>query len=296
MRVLVTGASGQVGVCLQRDLKDTGWNCLALSRSQLDISNRDNVLTSVVGFNPDLIINAAAYTAVDKAEADVDLAYRINRDGPGYLAEAAKAVDAAIFHISTDYVFSGDKTGAYLESDDCNPQSVYGQSKREGEIAVKNACSEHIILRTSWVFAEHGANFVKTMLRLGRERSELSVVSDQRGGPTYAGDISKALVQLAQRLVGDCNKSADMRWGIYNYSGYPYVSWSQFASEIFTRGEKLSLLPSVVQVNPITTDQYPTPAIRPANSCLDCSSIYDAYGISPSNWRAALDDLPLYLA
>lgn len=284
MRVMVTGVGGQVGSCLARDLAVTGWESILLSRDELDISDREQVLARVAQFQPDLIINAAAYTAVDNAEAEVDLAYQINRDGPGYLAEAATAVDAAIFHISTDYVFSGAKTAPYFEQDATAPQSVYGQSKLEGEIAVAAACSKSLILRTSWVFAEVGGNFVKTMLRLGQDRSKLSVVSDQRGGPTYAQDISNALISLARRY----SSGGEMTWGTYNYSGFPFVSWSQFSEEIFKRAEQESVLPHLVRVNPISTEEYPTPAKRPTNSCLDCTSIFEVYGIEPSNWQQAL--------
>ncbi|OEF64195.1 dTDP-4-dehydrorhamnose reductase, partial [Vibrio cyclitrophicus 1F175] len=230
MRVLITGCYGQVGSCLTQQLANNGnITVRGLDREHLDITNQKAVSAAVAEFKPTIIINAAAHTAVDKAEEEVDLSYAINRDGPKYLAQAAQSVGAAILHISTDYVFEGNKVGEYVETDATNPQGVYGESKLAGEIAVAEACEKHIILRTAWVFGESGNNFVKTMLRLGENRDALSIVGDQFGGPTYAGDIANTLIQIAKRIhQGDA-----VKYGVYHYSGLPHVSWFDFADAIF---------------------------------------------------------------
>jgi dTDP-4-dehydrorhamnose reductase len=213
MRVLITGSNGQVGHCLTDQLKKhASAQVLALDSKGLDITDEVAVQSIVNKFKPTIIINAAAHTAVDSAENEAELAYSINRDGAKYLAEAAKNVDATILHISTDYVFSGDKIGLYEETDITDPQSVYGKSKLAGEQAVIEACDKHIILRTAWVFAELGNNFIKTMLRLGKDRAVLSIVGDQFGGPTYAGDIASALIDIATRI--DNNESVE--YGLYH--------------------------------------------------------------------------------
>lgn len=230
MRVLVTGCKGQVGHCLIEKLGNTSnVTLLAVDREDLDITDQEAVFKVVKEFKPTIIINAAAHTAVDRAETEVELSYAINRDGPKFLAEAAQETGAAILHISTDYVFEGNKDCEYLEIDATNPQSVYGASKLAGEQAVAEACEKHIILRTSWVFGEHGNNFVKTMLRLGGDRYELSIVGDQFGSPTYAGDIANVLIDIAKRIF----KKQPIEYGVYHYSGLPHVSWFEFAEAIF---------------------------------------------------------------
>jgi dTDP-4-dehydrorhamnose reductase len=207
MRVLVTGARGQVGNCLVKQLQEKV-TLLAVDRNDLDITDEQSVKKIVSEFKPKYIINAAAHTAVDKAEKEVEQSYLINRDGPKYLAEAALRVNATILHISTDYVFSGDKSGEYVEVDKVNPQCVYGNSKFAGEEEVIEANYRHIILRTAWVFCEHGNNFVKTIINLGKERKYLSIVDDQYGGPTYAGDIAKTLISMIMQLERDQNASS----------------------------------------------------------------------------------------
>lgn len=290
MRVLITGKNGQVGNSLvEQFLKMSGVTFLALDRSQLDISNNKQVNAIVHEFHPTVIINAAAYTAVDKAETESELAKSVNYNGAKNLAEAACEVGAVIIHISTDYVFSGNKSGLYSEADKVNPQGVYGQTKLEGEQAVALACPAHIILRTAWVFSEHGNNFVKTMLRLGLTRDTLGVVADQFGGPTYAGDIAKAIITIALAIG-----SGSRAYGIYHYSGAPHVSWQQFAVEIFKVAKEQSVLNSLITVNTIDTESYPTPAKRPANSTLDCSKIKNVFSIQPSDWRLALKNIHQY--
>lgn len=291
MKILVTGSNGQVGSCLIKLLNQMPEiEFLAVDREQLDITDFEAVTKLVNEFKPNAIINAAAHTAVDKAEQEVELSYAINRDGPQFLAQAAKCVGAIMLHISTDYVFAGDKVGEYVETDAVAPQGVYGQSKLAGELAVAAACPRHIILRTAWVFCETGNNFVKTMLRLAQSRDELGVVADQFGGPTYAGDIANALIVIA-KAVSEGNQS----FGIYHYAGLPYVSWHQFAVDIFAKAKEQDMLNKEVLVNSITSDQYPTPAKRPANSKLDCRKIEQNFGIKSSDWKASLNNLKSFI-
>ena len=292
MKILVTGANGQIGHCLQQQLGQKNWAFSAFTRTELDITDPQAVSQIVQRLCPNIIINAAAYTAVDKAEQEQELAYAVNRDGPANLARAAKDVNAAIFHISTDYVFSGDATGAYTEDAPTNPQGVYGQSKLAGELAVAAANDKHIILRTAWVFGEHGNNFVKTMVRLGKIKEVLNIVADQEGSPTYADDIAKVLLAVAQHY----SEGKPTPWGTYHYSGQPYVSWYGFAREIFTEVEQAGLyVKPVPQLNAITTAEYPTPAKRPANSKLDCKKIEQAFGVAPSDWRSALKNINAFV-
>ena len=292
MKILVTGANGQIGHCLQQQVGQKNWAFSAFTRTELDITDPQAVNQIVQRLRPDIIINAAAYTAVDKAEQEQALAYAVNRDGPANLARAANDVNAAIFHISTDYVFSGDATGAYTEDAPTNPQGVYGQSKLAGELAVAAANDKHIILRTAWVFGEHGNNFVKTMVRLGKIKEVLNIVADQEGSPTYADDIAKVLLAVAQHY----SEGKPTPWGTYHYSGQPYVSWYGFAREVFTEvGQAGLYVKPVPQLNAITTAEYPTPAKRPANSKLDCKKIEQAFGVAPSDWRSALKNINAFV-
>ncbi|MBB1428313.1 dTDP-4-dehydrorhamnose reductase [Shewanella sp. SG44-2] len=287
MKILITGKNGQVGSCLVDQLSImSDVTLLALDRVQLDITDESEVNKIIAEFNPNIIINAAAYTAVDKAEQESLLAYAINRDGPHNLAVAANTINAAIIHISTDYVFAGDCSASYTESDKTNPQGEYGLSKLAGEQAVAQACSRHIILRTAWVFSEHGNNFVKTMLRLAKTKNSLDVVADQFGGPTYAGDIACAIIKIAKSIV-----SGNKAYGIYHYSGFPYVSWFQFSKKIFEIALDQKIISHVIQLSAITTSDYPTPAKRPANSKLDCHKILNNFSIKQSNWQEALLDV-----
>jgi len=288
---MITGYNGQVGDCLVKRAEVGGWSIMAVDRHELDITDETAVTQAVEAFKPDVIINSAAHTAVDKAESEVEASYAINRDGARYLAEAAAANGAAMLHISTDYVFAGDKNGLYLETDPVDPQGVYGASKLAGEQAVAAACPRHIILRTAWVFGEHGNNFVKTMLRVGGQRDSLGVVADQLGGPTYAGDIAAALLTIAEQSLN----GAELPWGVYHFAGEPHVSWFEFAQAIFAAAGKHGVLDKLPVVNAIKTTDYPTPAKRPANSRLDCSKIRAAFGIAPSDWRQALENIRAYV-
>lgn len=290
MRVLVTGKNGQVGSCLVSQLSDiSSIDFLALGRDELDITNAGQVNEVVNKYQPNVIINAAAYTAVDKAESEVELANAINNVGPKNLAKVASNINAVILHLSTDYVFDGNKDGLYLETDKVNPQSIYGQTKLAGEQSIAQECAAHIILRTAWVFSENGNNFVKTMLRLAQTRDTLAVVGDQFGGPTYAGDIAKTLIDITQQL-----QQGSTKFGVYNYSGYPHVSWKEFASKIFEKALSKNLIQSPITVNSILTADYPTPAKRPANSKLDCNKIKTDFSIQPSDWETSLNTIQQY--
>lgn len=286
---LITGANGQIGSQLVAQLQGKA-KVFATNRDRLDITDHQAVLQTVREFRPDVIINAAAHTAVDKAESEPDLAHAINCLGAENLAIAAQEVDAMILHISTDYVFDGQGDMPYQEIDPVAPQSVYGKTKLAGERAVQAACARHIILRTAWVFNEHGNNFVKTMIRLGKQRDILGVVADQFGSPTYAGDIAAALIAIAEQLL-----QGNEQFGVYHFSGSPYVSWHGFAKEIFAQAVAQKILLNAPIVNAITTAAYPTPAVRPANSRLDCGKIQAAFGIQPSDWQRALLDLNKYV-
>ena len=291
MKLFLTGWNGQVGYFLKLQAFAAGWDVISIGRNELDITNHADVFAFINAYKPDVIINAAAYTDVDKAESNASYAFSVNRDGPAYLAEAAHRVGAVMLHISTDYVFAGHKDGLYVESDPVDPQGVYGASKLAGEVAVAEFCSRHLILRTAWVFGEHGNNFVKTMLRLGAQRDSLGVVADQWGGPTYAGDIATALLTMAEQAL----QPDFSAWGVYHFSGEPHVSWHGFATSIFNAAVAQGLFTRSPQVNAIATRDYPTSAQRPANSRLDCSRINAIFGIMPSNWQSALSDLRPYM-
>jgi dTDP-4-dehydrorhamnose reductase len=235
----------------------------------------------------DVAINAAAYTAVDRAEQEPALAFAVNRDGPAHLAAACARSNIPLLHISTDYVYDGAKIDPYVEDDPTTPLGVYGASKLAGDEAVRRLLPRHLILRVSWVFGIHGHNFVKTILRLARERQELRVVADQYGGPTFAGDIADTLLDLAGRIAEIDARDA---WGVYHYCGEPVTTWHGFASAIIELARARESLP-VKTVTAITTTDYPTPAARPVNSVLDCAKLAARFGIRPRPWRAGLEAL-----
>ncbi|MCH9297809.1 dTDP-4-dehydrorhamnose reductase [Pantoea allii] len=271
MRVLLTGAYGQLGRCLL-DRFPADWITLACGSAELDITDRVAVMRIIKKFKPDVIMNAAAYTAVDKAETDRTRALKINAIGPENLAQAAKLVNARLIHISTDYVFDGLKKTSYTENDAPCPINFYGLSKWEGEKRVLEILPNALIIRTSWMFSEYGNNFVSTMLRLSETRSELHVVNDQYGCPTYAGDLAQAMIKLA---------AAPYNTGIYHYSGDVAVNWCEFAQSIFVAAHK------DVTVYGIASSQYPSAAFRPARSILNTEHITSA-GITASDWQARL--------
>lgn len=263
MKVLLTGSKGQLGSCFQ-DRLPAGWDVWATDSDTLDITDLDKVKQAVAQYQPDVIVNAAAYTAVDKAETEPQLAALINATGPKNLALAAKEAGARLVHVSTDYVFDGKATTPYVETDATNPLGVYGQTKLDGELAVAEVLPEAIIIRTAWVFSEYGNNFVKTMLRLAKDRDTLGIVADQRGCPTYAGDIAQAIIDLLQK---------DAEGGIYHFCGDKEVAWNEFTEIIFRNAIKLGLMNKSPIVNAISTVEYPTPARRPMYSVMSVSKI-----------------------
>ncbi|UYA59605.1 dTDP-4-dehydrorhamnose reductase [Pectobacterium sp. F1-1] len=280
MRILLTGANGQLGRCLQ-DRVPKEWELWATDSSVLDITDADAVSQAVSSYKPDVVVNAAAYTAVDKAESEPELATLINVFGPKNLAWESQKVGARFIHVSTDYVFDGKSNKPYVETDITCPLGVYGKTKRDGELAVLNTGADAIIIRTAWVFSEYGNNFVKTMLRLGRSKESLAIVSDQRGCPTYAGDIADAIIDL---LI----KKAEP--GIYHYCGDKEVSWFEFAEEIFSAASEFESSYKIPKINAILSEQYPTPAARPMYSSLNCDKI-NAYDIFESCWNIQLSNI-----
>ncbi|MFJ5510697.1 dTDP-4-dehydrorhamnose reductase [Pectobacterium jejuense] len=277
MKILLTGANGQLGRCFQ-DRLPAHWQIWSTDASELDITDLKQVEAAIVRYQPDAIVNAAAYTAVDKAESEPVLAEKINVTGPHNLASVAHEQGIRFVHISTDYVFDGTATTPYVESSTTNPLSVYGKTKLAGELAVISAAPESIIVRTAWVFSEYGNNFVKTMLRLAKERDALSIVADQKGCPTYAGDLAQATISLLE-------KNAES--GIYHYCGDKEVSWYEFAKTIFEMAKQQGVIDKMPQVTAIATEHYPTPAHRPQYSSLSCEKI-EKLAIKPSDWVGAL--------
>ena len=278
LRALVFGTTGQLGIELARRAP-AGVAVTALGRETADLSRPGTCAALISAMSADVVINAAAYTAVDAAETDRETAQLVNAEAPGAMARAAAAKGVPFLHVSTDYVFDGSGTRPWREDDPVAPLGAYGQTKLDGERAIQAAGGPHVILRTAWVFSAHGKNFVKTMLRLGAERDTLGVVGDQRGGPTPAADIACTLWTIARAF-----RDGDGTSGIFHYAGAPTVSWADFAEAVFDR----SALPKKPKVNRIATSDYPTPARRPANSALDCGRIHEAYGIAQPDWRAGL--------
>ncbi len=285
MRVLVTGANGQVGTELVQQGKSLGLEMIATDCAELDITQQGDVSYFFQIQKPDVVINAAAYTAVDQAELDSELAYAINRDGSAILAQACLKRRIPLFHISTDYIFDGSKEGGYSETDTPNPQSVYGKSKLAGDRAIESILEQHLTLRVSWVFGANGNNFVKTMLRLAKEQDVLKVVSDQYGSPTAAGSIAKTLLNIVKRW----EMGKPTPWGTYHYSGQPATTWQGFAKTIFKQAKEIGLIEKFPVVEAITTAEYPTPAIRPLNTMFDCQNIERELGISQPDWHEDLN-------
>jgi len=285
---LVTGAAGQVGKELQAGADARDFTISFLDKQNLDITQHDRVAETIHSIAPNVVINAAAFTDVDGAEANPERAFSVNRDGAENLAQACRSCGIPLIHVSTDFVFDGSEKRVYVEDDPVSPLSIYGRSKAEGETVIRNHLTEHIIVRTSWVFSAHGKNFVKSIMRLAGQEKELRIVNDQVGGPTAAQDIAEALLHLAHRVTGE-DKPVDTPWGTYHYSGAPAVSRYDFACEIVDQVR--DGLGSAVSVTPISTEAYPTPARRPAHAVLDCSLIFETFGIARPNWRAGLEDV-----
>jgi len=279
--ILVTGGSGQVGSAIAR-LAGSGVEVVAPGRDALDLSD-PRALTAMVGSRSwGAVVNCAAYTAVDKAETDVVAAWQVNALAPAALAEASAAAGIPILHVSTDYVFSGTKPDFYVEEDSVAPLGVYGASKLGGELAVRSANPRHLILRTAWVVSATGNNFVKTMLRLGAERPQLRVVADQRGCPTAADDIARAILSILPRI-------GDGPYGTYHFVNAGEATWHSLAEAVFARAATHGR--PAPSVEPIATSDYPTPAARPANSRLATAKIMRDFGISPRDWHEAIDEI-----
>ncbi|HIJ37939.1 MAG TPA: dTDP-4-dehydrorhamnose reductase [Rhodospirillaceae bacterium] len=281
-RVLVTGASGQVGGAFKIAGPRLGLSILAPDRSAFDLSRPQELAAALDHFQPDILVNCAAYTAVDQAESEAELAYRINAEAPRQMALWCGRNHRPLIQLSTDYVFAGDGHRPYREEDPVAPVSIYGKSKEEGERWVRQGCPDHIILRTAWVYAAQGKNFVKTMLRLGKDRPHLNVVADQRGCPTAAHNIAEGL----GRIIACLAKGRADLFGTYHYVDDGETTWHGFAQAIFAEAAKR--WGHGPEVSPITTDQYPTPARRPAYSVLDTNKLRNAFALTPPCWRESL--------
>jgi dTDP-4-dehydrorhamnose reductase len=285
MRVLVIGRTGQISTELLARLPAAGHVALGLEPPDFDLTDAAQIAAAFAEFRPDAVINAAAYTAVDKAEDDQALAFAVNETGPRLLGEAAAQAGIPVVHYSTDYVFDGSKPTPYIEADPPNPVGVYGASKLAGEIALHAAQPRSVTFRTAWVCSAHGNNFVKTMLRFGRERPEMRVVADQHGAPSFADDLADAAIAVLPRLVAA--PASDPAFGVYHLTGQPFTTWHGFAEAIFAGGAARGQpAPKLVA---ITTADYPTRARRPANSRLDCSRAAAVLGIRAADWQQGLD-------
>jgi len=280
MKIIVTGCQGQVGQELIQKAQALHWDVIGVNHQSLDITDPEAVNSTIKQVNPDAVINAAAYTAVDKAETEKALAFAVNRDGPENLAKACSQMDIPLLHYSTDYVFDGRKTTAYAETDPTAPLGVYGESKLAGEHAIVESCEKYLIFRTSWVFSVHGSNFVKTMLKLGAEREELGIVADQFGKPASASEIARISLHILQQPIKD--------WGIYHLAQPDPISWHGFAQALFKQASDEGIALKLKDIRAITTADYPTPAKRPANSVLDCQVLEQTFKLNIRPWRESL--------
>ena len=283
MKILILGSQGQLGRCLYDQFSQTDYELIYHSRADTDIADFTETSEKLIALNPDIVVNATAYTAVDLAETHESLAYQVNHFAVDNLASQCEKIGSFLIHVSTDYVFDGTASRPYKEEDKTNPKSVYGASKLAGEIAIQRTDCRFLIIRTSWVFSEYGNNFFKTMLRLGAERETLSIVGDQIGCPTYAQDIASLIVDLIPRI-----DKGSVESGIYHFCGDTACSWYQFAKEIFAQADQLGYR-TPKQVQSIATKDYPTPAKRPGYSVFDCTKIENTFNISRSNWRFGID-------
>ncbi len=285
--ILILGSAGQLGTELQRSFSTLG-QILAVDKERFDLSNPDQVRDAVRESAPDIILNAAAYTAVDRAESEPDLAMAVNAKAPEVLAEEANRMGALLVHYSTDYVFDGTKSGAWEETDAPNPLSVYGASKLAGEQAIAAAGGRYLIFRTSWVYGPHGKNFLLTMLRLGRERDRLNIVDDQIGAPTTSIELADATRTIVDGVMASRFGPPEAWAGIYHMTCGGVISWCGFAKAIFERAQPI-LNGKIAQVSPIPTSAYPTPARRPRNSVLSNEKLFSRFGVKLREWESALD-------
>jgi len=284
MKVLITGAQGQLGRELAAQGQLWGGHVQAPSEDDLDIIDLEKVDRIIARQQPDRVINAAAYTQVDSAESEAAVAFEVNKTGCANLARICAKNHIPLIHISTDYVFDGQKGTPYLETDPISPVGVYGRSKAEGEIEIRKHLKEHIILRTSWLYGIHGHNFVKTMLNLAQTKQTIRVVSDQFGSPTSAADLARTLLTISDRL----QPVSDADWGTYHYCGRGVVSWHAFAEKIMELARRYGDI-RTTRVDPVTSADYPTRAVRPAYSALDCGRINTHFGIRPQPWQKSLE-------
>lgn len=285
MKVLLIGKNGQLGWELSRQLPAEGFDLEAVDLPDFDITRPSAVDQLVNESTPDIIVNACAYTAVDKAESDPETAFAVNQKGPTYLARAC-ANRIPLVHISTDYVFDGTQNTPYVEEDPISPLGVYGRSKALGEQAVAEALDKYLIVRTAWLCGVHGQNFVKTMLRLGREKKSLNIVDDQVGCPTFAFDLAAAVVKMIDHYA----QNKPMAWGIYHYCGKGQATWYQFGCKVFDIARGMTSL-EIETVNPVPTEAYPTPAKRPANSVMSCQKIEKIFEVQTMPWPASLEKM-----
>ena len=290
MKVVVLGKNGQLGQCLFEQFSffelqphDATFTTQLFGKSECDLTEFDQIREVLLTHTPDVIINAAAYTAVDAAEDNAELADNLNHKAVSLIAKLCYEFDSVLIHISTDYVFDGRGNKPYLESSPTAPQGVYGSTKLLGEQAMAEAKCKQIIIRSAWIFSEHGSNFLKTMLRLGDERDHLSVVDDQYGTPTYAQDLARAIIGTLPYIANNT-----CLWGTYHYAGNNTVSWFEFAQQIFSSAKALNLK-TPGKLSAIATTEYPTPAPRPAYSALSTELFTDTFAIAPSDWRAGID-------
>lgn len=280
MKILVLGRQGQVARSLMEADPRAGVEMVAVGRPDFDLCDAGSAADCITRHRPDLVINAAAYTQVDRAESDEAAAFAANADGAAHVAQACASHDIALIHLSTDFVFDGLKHKPYCEADQTNPLNAYGRSKREGELRVAALCTKHLIVRTSWVYSPWGSNFILTMLRLAKDRSVITVVDDQHGNPTYAPHLAELLMVLAHRAIA---RPSDMAWGIYHAAGQGETTWCGFAREVFRCAQTQGL--PFASVMPIATADYPTPAKRPQNSRLDCSAFARQMNLLLPDWR-----------
>ena len=285
MKILVLGCKGQLGRCLRDQLINTGFAIFYTSREQIDIADFEATKNQIIDISPDVVINATAYTAVDKAEGDQHSADLINHLAVANISEICSKLDCWLVHVSTDYVFDGTSDMPYKEDDRTNPQSVYGETKLKGELAIQSSGCKYLIIRTAWVFSEYGENFLKTMLRLGAVRNELSIVGDQIGCPTYAQDIAKAIVTIIHQIDEE-----NLVSGTFHYCGDELCSWYEFARVIFEEA-RISGLQTPGKIHLIHTSDYPTAAERPVYSALDCDKIRNTFGIKTSDWKLGIKNV-----
>lgn len=283
MKLLVLGKTGQVAQSLLSRQGVGDCQFVARGRPDVDLTDKATIATAMDQVEPDVVVNAAAYTTVDKAETEPDQAMAVNAMGAEHIARLCATAARPLIHLSTDYVFNGEKSGPYVETDPTAPLGVYGKSKLEGEKRIADHLDQHIIVRTAWVYSPYGNNFVKTMLRLAKDRDVISVVNDQVGSPTYAPHLADAIVQIASDIM----QKTSVPWGVYHGAGSGYASWYEVAKKIFSDSGRLG--EATANVEPIPTSAYPTPAQRPKNSTLDCTRLAQDFSINLPDWELGIE-------